>query len=67
MKYQQESSQLQLSAQRHLRDLGALSIEPIPSGLQGCIGPRYIIPLLMATHPHRLHGMEGTRICSFFY
>jgi hypothetical protein len=52
---------------RHLRELGTLSIKLVPSGLQGCTGPRYRIPLLMASHPHSLHGMAGTRVCNFLY
>jgi hypothetical protein len=52
---------------RHLYELGTISIEFVSGGLQGCIGPRHIIPLFMANHPNILHGMAGTRVCNFFH
>jgi hypothetical protein len=52
---------------RHLYELGAISIELISRGLQGCIGPRHRVPLLMVDYPNSLHGMARTRVCNFLY
>jgi hypothetical protein len=52
---------------RHLNELGAILTELIPIGLQGCIGPRTKVTLLMADYFNSLHGMARTRLCSFLY
>jgi hypothetical protein len=47
--------------------MGALSVKIIPNGLHGHVGTWHKISLLMDDNPYILHGMAGTRICSFYY
>jgi hypothetical protein len=52
---------------RHLYDLGAISIELVSRGLQGCVGPRHIVSLLMTDYPNSLPGIVRTRVCGLLY
>jgi hypothetical protein len=48
---------------RHLCELGSISIEIASRGLQGCIGPRHRVSLLVVDYPNSLHGMARTMVC----
>jgi hypothetical protein len=52
---------------RHLYEMGTLPIEFISRGLQGCIGARHRVPLIMDDYSNSLHGMVRTKVCNFLY
>jgi hypothetical protein len=52
---------------RHLNELGVILIELVPKGLQGCVGPKHKVPLLMDDYLNILHGMERAKVCGFLY